>query len=181
VSRIFLTLASVANAALVVTFLLGWQIVDPASVTPEARNAVTWHMLTALAAALLVLLVHAVVLTYFMGTGRWLEETSGAYALGKEARAANVRLKYQAIPGMVVCIALVVLTGASGAMADPAANAPRPSAAAIHFGLALATLLANVVISWVEQRAILQNGALVDAVVRRVNEIRRQRGLDETI
>ncbi|MBL8851899.1 MAG: hypothetical protein JNG89_19660, partial [Planctomycetaceae bacterium] len=74
-SRIFLTLSITANSALVVTLILGWRIVDPASLEPAARNMVAWHMLTALAAALLVLLVHAVALTYFMGTGRWLEET----------------------------------------------------------------------------------------------------------
>ncbi|MBL8851174.1 MAG: hypothetical protein JNG89_15950 [Planctomycetaceae bacterium] len=135
-------------------------------------------MLTALAAALLVLLVHAVALTYFMGTGRWLEETCEAYKLGSEAREANVRLKYRVIPGMVACIGLVVLTGAFGAMADPAATAHKTWAANVHLGLALVTLLANVCVSWVEQRAITRNGGLVDAVVARVNQMRRERGLD---
>jgi uncharacterized membrane protein len=178
VSRIFLTLALVANGALVVTLLLGWRIVDPASLEPGARNAVTWHLLTALGAALLVLLVHAVALTYFMGTGRWLEETCDAYRLGSEARDANVRLKYRVIPGMVACITLVVLTGAFGAMADPAANAFKSWASSVHLGLALAMLLANVFVSWVEQRAIARNGGLVDAVVTQVRQIRRERGLD---
>jgi hypothetical protein len=178
VSRIFLTLSIIANGALATTLVLGWRIGDPASMAPGARAAVTWHMLTALAAALLVLLVHAVALTYFMGTGRWLEETSTAYRLGSEPRTANIRLKYRVIPGMLACMVLVVLTGAFGAMADPAANVPRPSAASTHFALALVTLLANLFVSWVEQRAIAQNGALVDAVVGRVGEIRRERGLD---
>lgn len=177
-SRIFLTLSTFSNGALLAALILGWRIVDPASLAPGARNAVTWHLLTALAAALLVLLVHAVVLTYFMGTGRWLEETCEAYQLGSEPRAANIRLKYRVIPGMVACILLVVLTGALGAMADPAANQPRPSAASIHLGFAVATVLANLFVSWSEYRAILQNGALVDAVVNRVTEIRRERGLD---
>lgn len=176
-SRIFLTLASIANGALLITLLLGWRIVDPASLAPGARNAVTLHMLTALGAALLVLLVHAVALTYFMGTGRWLEETCTAYGMGPEARAANMALKYRVIPGMVLCMVLVVLTGAFGAMADPAANTHQPWAANVHFGLAVTTMLANVFVSWVEQRAIVQNGRLVDAVVERVNQMRRERGL----
>ena len=177
-SRIFLTLSIIANSALVLTLILGWRIVDPASLEPGARNAVTWHLLTALAAALLVLLVHAVALTYFMGTGRWLEETCEAYKLGNEARTMNVRLKYRAIPGMIACITLVVLTGAFGAMSDPAANAHKPWAASVHLGLALTTLLTNIFVSWLEQRAISQNGSLVDAVVTRVNDMRRERGLD---
>lgn len=177
-SRIFLTLASIANGALLITLILGWRIVDPASLEPGARNAVTLHMLTALGAALLVLLVHAVALTYFMGTGRWLEETCTAYSLGPEARAANISLKYRVIPGMVLCMLLIVFTGAFGAMADPAANTHRPSAAHVHFGLAVTTMLANLLVSWIEQRAIVRNGRLVDAVVERVNAMRRERGLD---
>lgn len=177
-TRIFLTLAVIANSLLLATLLLGWRIVDPASLAPGVRNAVTWHMLTALGAALLVLLVHAVALTYFMGTGRWLEETSEAYALGSEPRTANIRLKYQVIPGMVACITLVVVTGAFGALADPAANMHVPSAARIHFALALATLLTNLLTSWLEHRMIARNGKLVDAVVARVQQIRRERGLD---
>lgn len=177
-TRIFLTLSIIANSGLLVTLLLGWRIVDPASLEPGARNAVTWHMLTALGAALLVLLVHAVALTYFMGTGRWLEETCQAYGLGSEARDANVRLKYRVIPGMVACITLVVVTGAFGAMADPAANAQITWAPNAHLALALITLLANAFVSWIEQRAIARNGGLVDAVVARVQQIRRERGLD---
>ena len=177
-SRIFLTLAIVSNSALLATLVLGWRIVDPGSPEPGLRNPVTCHFLTAVGAALLVLLVHAVVLTYFMGTGRWLEETCEAYQLGAEPRAANIRLKYRVIPGMVVCILLVVLTGAFGALADPAANVPRPSAASVHLGFAITTVLANLLVSWVEQRAITRNSALVDAVVSRVGEIRQERGLD---
>lgn len=171
-SRIFLTLAVIANSALLVTLILGWRIVDPKSREPDA------HMLTAICAALLVLLVHAVALTYFMGTGRWLEETSEAYGLGIEPRAANVRLKYRVIPGMIGCIALVVVTGAFGALADPAATMHRASASKVHLALAFITLLANVFVSWLEHRAISQNGRLVDAVVQRVGQIRRERGLD---
>lgn len=180
-SRIFLTLAVIANSALLVTLILGWRIVDPASLAPGARNAVTWHMLTALGAALLVLLVHAVSLTYFMGTGRWLEETSDAYGLGAEPRTANIRLKYQVIPGMIGCIGLVVVTGAFGALADPAATMHRASASTVHLALACITLLVNVFVSWLEYRAIAQNGRLVDRVVQRVGQIRHERGLDQPI
>lgn len=177
-SRIFLTLAVVANGALLVTLILGWRIVDPASLEPGARNAVTWHILTALGAALIVLLVHAVALTYFMGTGRWLEETSDAYGLGAEPRATNMKLKYRIIPTMIGCIVLVVVTGAFGALADPAASMHRASAATIHLALALTMLLANLFASWLEHQAIEQNGRLVETVVARVQQIRLERGLD---
>jgi hypothetical protein len=79
---------------------------------------------------------------------------------------------------MIACFTLVIVTGAFGAMADPAANAYRPWAASLHLGLAITTLLANVFVSGMERRAIVQNGGLVDAVVARVTQMRRERGLD---
>lgn len=177
VSRIFLTLSAIANASLVGAFALGWSIDDPASMAAGARNLVTWHFLTALAAGLLVLLVHAVALTYFMGTGRWIEETCEAYKLGEEARNQNIRLKYRVIPGMVLCITLVVLTGAFGAMADPAAHMRLAHGAAIHLASAVVTLLANLLVSWVEYESIARNGRLVEQVLADVNRIRADRGL----
>jgi hypothetical protein len=177
VSRIFFTLSVIANASLIGAFSLGWAIDDPASFDPGARNLVTWHLLTALAAALLVLLVHAVSLTYFMGTGRWIEETCEAYKPSEAARSQNIRLKYRVIPGMVLCITLVVLTGAFGAMADPAANMRLTHGATIHLASAVTTVLANLLVSWVEYDSIARNGALVEQVVADVNRIRAERGL----
>jgi hypothetical protein len=177
VSRIFLTLSVLANASLIGAFALGWIIDDPASLAPAARNLVTWHFLSALVAALLVLLVHAVALTYFMGTGRWIEETCEAYKLGEAARKENIRLKYRVIPGMVLCIVLVVVTGALGAAADPAANMQLAHAATIHLASAVMTVLANLLVSWVEYDSIARNGVLVEQVVADVNRIRSDRGL----
>ncbi len=176
-SRIFLTLSAIANASLLLAFGFGWCIDDPASLTPAARNVVTWHFLTALAAALLVLLVHAVTLTYFMGTGRWLEETCEAYRLGDAARAENIRLKYRAIPGMILCIGLVIATGALGAVADPAANMQLSYASSLHLAAAVITVAANLLVSWIEFDAIARNGALVEQIVAEVNRIRADHGL----
>lgn len=177
-SRIFLTLSVIANASLLGAFALGWSIDDPASLAPAGRNLVTWHFLfSVLVAALLVLLVHAVSLTYFMGTGRWIEETCEAYKLGESARKENIRLKYRVIPGMVLCIALLVLTSALGAMADPAANMRLSHGASIHLAAAVATVLANLLVSWVEYDSIARNGDLVEQVVADVNRIRADRGL----
>jgi hypothetical protein len=178
VNRIFLTLSILSNAALGVSFYLGWRIGDAAALSPDARTAVTQHFLSGLGAAILVLLVHAVALTYFMGTGRWIEETCAAYRLGPEPRRENIRLKYRALPGMVGCVLLVMGTAACGAMADPAANVAVPSAAAIHFTLAAVTLCANVLVSCVEHAAIDRNGKLVEAVLADVRRMRQERGLD---
>lgn len=175
-NRIFLTLSIVSNLAILGAFALGWRIDDPRA--PDAGDAVSVHFLVALGSSIIALLVHAVALTYFMGTGRWIEETCEAYRLGEEPRRRNIRLKYQVIPGMVVCIALILATGALGAVADPASSYDMAGSATIHFGLAVATLLGNGVASWIEHRCIARNGRLVTRIVEEVRTIRRAKGLD---
>lgn len=177
-NRIFLVLSILANALLALTLVLGWRIGDPRDLDPATADALNLHFLLALGTALLVLLVHAVALTYFMGTGRWIEETCQAYQLGEAAREENVRLKFRAIPGMVLCFGLVIATGALGAVADPASRTSLAGAATIHFILAVALLLTNIVVSWVELRCIARNGRIVNEIVDEVRRIRRAKGLD---
>lgn len=177
-NQIFSVLAIISNLGLLITFLLGWRISDPGSLSELARNQVSNHFLFALGAILLTLLVHAIVLTYFMGTGRWIEETCEAYRFEGAARQENIRLKYRVIPGMVGCMFLLILTGAFGAMSDPAANVRVPSAHWIHLSLAILTLTANFATSILEFQMIRRNGALVDLVYREVQTVRREHGLD---
>src|SRR5262245_57273195 len=77
VTRIFTTLAIFAAVLTAATFALGMSISD--ATQPSAQGTVSIHMLTGLGALIFTSLVHAIVLTYFMGTGRWLEETTTAY------------------------------------------------------------------------------------------------------
>ncbi|MFG0336192.1 MAG: hypothetical protein ACF8TS_22770 [Maioricimonas sp. JB049] len=177
-NRIFLTLATVGNLSLVVAFVCGWQIGDAGSLSETARQAVSLHFLVAIGAGLLAMLVHAVALTYFMGTGRWIEETSDAYKLGPDARKLNIRLKYRALPGMLGCILLIIVTGAFGAIADPASNTSMAGATTIHFTLAALTVFSNFGTSWLEYSAIAENGRLVNEVTTAARQIRREKGLD---
>ena len=176
-NRIFLTLSTLTNLGLAWAWWLGWSIDDPRSPAAAAQAQVTSHFLVALGAGVIVLLAHAVALTYFMGTGRWIEETCEAYSLGPAARQENIRLKYRALPGMVLCVLLLLATGAFGAIADPAANFQMASAPTIHFTLATSTLFGNVLASWVEYTGIARNGRIVKKVLAEVTRIRRERGL----
>jgi hypothetical protein len=200
-NRIFLTLAVLANLGLFVAAGYGVLIAAPAVATNPAaesqqpsqtssqstetdqaaaisrtRHAISMHLLIAVGASLVVLMLHSIVLTYFMGTGRWIEETGRAYALDERFRAQNIRYKYRVIPGMVTCMTLVILTGAFGAQLDPAAA---PSAwSTLHFLLALATVGLNLAVSVAEYFAIRDNGLLVASVVAEVKRIRKEQGLD---
>jgi hypothetical protein len=176
VKQIFGFLALLANVALLVTFYLGWRIEDAAA--PASQEQFSLHFLFALASSGFVLLVHAIVLTYFMGTGRWIEETSAAYRFEPAAREENIRLKYRVIPGMVACMTMIILTGAVGAVADPASNVEWTWAATAHFTLAVATIGLNILVSALEYRQIGRNTELVNLVYAEVQAVRRERGLD---
>lgn len=167
-----------SNLLLAVTLALGWRIGDPRTLDPATADAVALHFLVALGSCLLAILVHAVALTYFMGTGRWIEETSSAYSLGDAARRENLRLKFRVIPGMVVCFLLVLATGSFGAIADPASTMNLSGASTIHFTLAVTLLVANVLVSWLQYRCIVRNGLVVNEIVAEVHRIRREKGLD---
>ena len=84
--RIFLTLALISTALLMAAFVMGMTIDDPKVQTEEVAAAVNLHMGTAMFALIGVAMVHSLALTYFMGTGRWMEETTRAYHLILEHR-----------------------------------------------------------------------------------------------
>lgn len=176
--RIFLTLACVSTLLLIAAFVLGASIEDAKALD----HAVDYHFLTALGALVFASLVHAIVLTYFMGTGRWIEETSTAYRLPSEYHQRNRSLKYRTVPWMVLCFGLLLLTGCLGAAADPGSPVQfrgwfGMSGATTHFAAAVLTLTANVLVNVREFRSIDQNGQIVNEVLADVRRIREERGL----
>jgi len=179
VTRIFATLSLIGNLGLIAVFWLGWKVGDDA-LSVEVRRQMSTHFLAALAAIPVALLVHSVAFTYFMGTGRWIEETSEAYKLGPEFRDKNIKLKYRMLPGMMLCVGLMLITAAFGAISDPGANVRMANSKLIHFSLAIATLLTNLLVTWTEWQSIARNGQLVESVMDRVRQIRRDKGLDKS-
>jgi hypothetical protein len=182
VKRIFLSLAVIGTAALVAALVLGLKIGDPRAAATVAQSGVGRHLLWGLAALVLAAMVHALVLTYFMGTGRWMEETGRAYRLSDEWRRENQALKYRTIPAMVVCLVLLVATGALGAAADPASAVGfrgwgGVSSATIHFICAALTIGLNVAVNLWEYVALERNAELIEGVMGEVRRIRAERGL----
>lgn len=180
--RIFLTLAVLGMLLSGAALLLGLGLEDPRVRTPEAQGAVGRHLLAGLAGLCFATLVHAIALTYFMGTGRWLEETSRAYGLEPGRHAESRALKYRTIPAMCGCLVLLILTGGFGAAADPAspvgfAGWGPLSPAMLHFLCAVLALGTNLLVTVWEYVAIDRNGRLVEEVLGEVKRIRTERGL----
>ena len=182
VKRIFLTLAVTAAVFMVITIVLGLNVGDARSADPQTQARVSTHMLTGMGALGFALLVHAICLTYFMGTGRWLEETSNAYSLDNAWYEKSKKIKYGLLPGMTTCLVLLISTGAMGAVADPATMTSwgKPfgwTDAQLHFFTACTTLVINLAINFSEFIAISKNTAVVEGVMGEVRRIRMERGL----
>lgn len=180
--RIFLPLAGLSACFLLIALILGVMIDDPRTPSAAVQASVQHHFLAAVGALVFATFVHAIVLTYFMGTGRWIEESSSAYRLDPGFHRQSTRIKYRTIPLMVICFLLLLLTGALGAAADPASPwqakgwaGMTPST--IHMAAALTTLAANLVVTWLEFIALEKNGELVDQVLAEVRRIRLEKGL----
>ncbi len=185
--RIFLTLAVLANIITLIALVLGLKIGDPMKLTngvPDAAvNAqVGTHILIGLGALAGITLVHALLFTYFMGTGRWLEETSTAYSLSPEWYKQNQTIKYGVMPGILISFLMIVATGAFGAVADPATamslkDVSGISDSTLHFGMAVTTWLVTLMINFTQFVAIARNSKIVEGVLAEVRRIRTERGL----
>lgn len=182
-TRIFLTLAFCSTAALLTALALGLGIGDATLRDMAVQSRVSIHFLTGVAALVFAVLVHALVITYFMGTGRWLEETCNAYRLGSGWQARSRKLKWRLYPGIVASLLLLILTGALGGAADPASavgfkGVGPYSANQVHLIAAIATLVINLGVNVWEYLALRRNGMLVNDVLQEVRRIRTERGLE---
>ena len=180
--RIFLPLSFLSSISLIIAMTLGLMIDDPKAHTIAAQTSVQYHFLAALTALVFATMVHAIVFTYFMGTGRWIEETSNVYRLDSAFHARSSKVKYRVFALIVVCFLMLLATGAFGAAADPASPMQSKgiggfSAAQIHLMIAITTIGLNLLASWVEFRGLEINGEIIDQVLAEVKRIRLEKGL----
>ncbi len=182
-TRIFTTLALCSTATLLAALWLGLGIGDATVRDSAVQSRVMVHFLTGVAALVFAGLVHALVITYFMGTGRWLEETCRAYSFGESWQRRSHELKWRLYPAIVVSLLLLIATGAFGGAADPASavgfrGIGPLTAAQVHLWVAVVTLLTNTAVNTFEFLALRRNGALVMDVLAEVRRIRIERGLE---
>jgi hypothetical protein len=182
VTRIFLPLCGLSWILLAVAFVLGLSIGDARVAELAVQRRVSLHFLVSLGAIVFATLVHALVLTYFMGTGRWLEETTAAYRLDPKFYAGCKSLKYRTVPALVGAFVLLVITGALGAAADPGSPVQFGgwfglSAATIHLIAAGVAVFANAGVNYLEFASLFHNGELIAQAMQEVRRIRIEKGL----
>lgn len=181
-TRIFLTLASLSIILLVAAMMMGLSMGDlyerPVP-THETLHWATVHRLTGVAAALMVVFVESVVVTYFIGTSRWCKEVVETYQLDRAAVSASNRLKRRTFPWALAGMMGVVVVIALGGAADPASLQPNTKAwANWHlFGayLGIGLVAWTYLVAW---NNIVANHAIITRLVAEVARFRHESGLD---
>lgn len=119
-TRIFPTLASLSLGLYLASIVLGLTIGDLYD-HPD-QDTLNWrgvHMLTGTSAALAVVFVLSIAVTYFVGTSRWCKEVTETYRLDTDPLQRSTQLKRKTFPWCVVGMLTVVGVGALGAASDP--------------------------------------------------------------
>jgi hypothetical protein len=171
-TRIFATLAAIVTLSLLVTIGFGfWSMA--LDVTVFKKDIYIIHFCLGLFTALAILLVHSMIFTYFLGTGRWVKEVGIAYKLPDKVLPKLTReLKREVFPAALFAMLIAIATAAAGA-----GRQLEEWHWSVHMVLALATLAVNLWAFTVEYRCVSVNAGVIDAVLDEVDRIRAERGL----
>ncbi len=180
-TRMLPTLASLSLMLYAASIALGLTIGDLYADPPTAAT-IAWrsrHMLTGVAAALAVVFVESIVVTYFIGTSRWCKEVTETYDLPPDDLAESTRLKRRTFPLALMGMLTVVGVSSLGAAADPGTGRDGTAdMASVHL---VAALAGAAIIAWTYYAAWLNvaaNQGVIERIVAQVQQIRQARGLD---
>jgi hypothetical protein len=149
--------------------------------TLETSRLKSIHFLTGVSAALMVVLVESIIVTYFIGTSRWCKEVVETYRFDPESVRSSNRLKRRTFPwallGMLTVVGIIALGGA----ADPSTGRPN-TAAWVNWHLA-GSLAGIAVIAWTYVAAwnnVVAQNEIIQQLVAQVEKVREKQHLDGT-
>ncbi|HEY2882416.1 MAG TPA: hypothetical protein VGJ15_08285 [Pirellulales bacterium] len=178
-ARIFTSLALFALALMAAALVLGLVLGDiHGRREPDVLRWATIHRLSGMAAALAIVLVDCIGMTYFIGTGRWCREVVETYELSPDLIARSVALKRRAFPWAILSLLTVIAVGALGAAADPATGRiGTQSWVVIHLSCALLGFAFIAAAFFMQVQQIAAHHQVIDEIVAEVRRIREARGL----
>jgi hypothetical protein len=185
--RIFFTLATLSIILLVAAMFVGLSIGDLYAKPMPDRDTLAWatvHRLTGVAAALGVVFVESIVVTYFIGTSRWVKEVVETYRFDSAPIVASNRLKRKTFPWALAGMLAVVGVISLGAAADPATIRPQANTLWWRDWHLVGAMLGIVFVGWtylVEWSNIVANHSIIEGLVAEVGNVRRERGLDDDL
>ncbi len=171
-TRTFLTLAVVITLAMLATIAVGFLSFFQ-DVPETKKDLFIVHFYLGLATAIGILLIHCLIFTYFLGTGRWVKEVGLAFGLPDDKLPRLTRaLKRATFPPALFSMLAGIATAAAGAGAQLQAWPWY-----LHAALALVTLAVNGWAFAIEYRSLALNAQVIQAVLDEVDKIRAARGL----
>ncbi len=178
-TRIFTVLAWFALLLVATNLILGLCLGDIRQPDPTVQRWATVHRLFGVFAALAVVLVDSIVVTYFIGTSRWAKEVVETYRLDPQLARRTTLLKRRTFPWATLSMLVIVAVIALGGAADPSTHRPDTASWALpHLVGALAGL---AFIGWafvVAWNNIYQNHQAIDDIMAEVKRVRVERGLE---
>jgi hypothetical protein len=117
------------------------------------------HLLAGLFAAIFCCLVHAIVFSHFIGSGKWIKKGVDAAAMDAAIVKRTKRFKGKVFPFALFSMLFVVATAVLGGGADAGSVSPT-----VHLVMASLTLALNGVATLFERSAIRENSTLIDRV-----------------
>jgi hypothetical protein len=132
-----------------------------------------WHRLLGIATGIVVILVNSIVVTYFIGTGRWCREVSETYQLDPAFVDESIALKRRAIPWSVLGTTAIIVTVALGGSADPAATGRvdrGPFWAEAHFFAALVTVAVVALCFYIQWVKVAENAEVIEKIMAAVRQ-----------
>ena len=172
-TRIFPVLAVLDGLMLAVSFYLGVVSRLHDGVHNPSDQIFWYHFLLGLSAAILTLLVHCLIFTYFLGTGRWVKEVKLAYDLPDEPLPKLTRdLKRRVFPPALFAMLTAIATGMAGAAAQVQVWPWE-----VHATLSTLTLVTNIWAYWIEYDCLRTNVGVLRQVLSEVDRLRCARGL----
>ena len=162
---IFLGLTVANLLVLATTFALGLLTIDMAG-TPTAMYP--YHLVLAIFAGMLAMLVHMTTFTYFMATTKWLRVATDKKGLDPNRFVVPALAQKRRVFGL--CMAAVITTMLAmfaGAGADPTVDPWWPGK--VHFVLASVAVAANLICALGQYRFIRERGRTIDQVLAILN------------
>jgi hypothetical protein len=172
-TRTFAILAALLVVAMLATIGIGFYSFFLEATDPAKKDVFLIHFYLGLITAIGILLVHCLIFTYFLGTGRWVKEVVLAYDLPDAPHHKETReLKRTTFPPALFAMLIAIATAAAGAGAQL-----QEWPWHVHAALAFLTLLFNVWAFRIEYRNLSRNVQVLNGVLDEVDRVRAERGL----
>jgi uncharacterized membrane protein len=151
--------------ALVGVVLLGLTLFQGQKADNLEKETVTPHIGWALGTSIYLMVVHSVIVIYFMGTGFAIKEATDEFQIPEEYLARARALKMKVFPVTTLAIALVVLSIILGASQFTSNNE-----GSLHKTLAYLTIFLNFGAFYLQFLSVWENGKMMEEIGRLMPE-----------